>query len=110
MIAPPTNGYRILIYARYLALMETRRLLLASDEYRVNTVGDLKQFRYSVEQEQPPYELFILCHTVPEDERQAIRVIALRTGAGLYQLERMVQPIRFIYNVSEMLSANRKDA
>jgi len=35
--------------------------------------------------------------------------MALRTGAGLYQLERMEQPTQFINNVSEILSANRKD-
>jgi len=95
MIAPPTNRYRILIYGRDFTLLETRRLLLASNGFRVNTVGDLKQFRYSVEQEQLPYELFILCHTVPEGERQAIRDMALRTSAGLYQLERMEQPTQF---------------
>jgi len=104
MIAPPRNGYRIVSYGRDLTLLGTRKLLWASDGFRVTTVSNLKQFHYSVEQEQPPYKLFILCHTVPEDERPTIRVMALRTGVGVYQLEQMERPTQFINKVSEMLS------
>jgi hypothetical protein len=103
MIAPPTNGYRILIYGRDSTLLETRRLLLASSGFRVNIVSNLLEFRRSVDREQPGYELFILCHTVPDDERSVIEGVATRTDAGLYQLERMESPPRFIGRTSEML-------
>jgi hypothetical protein len=103
MIAPPTNGYRILIYGRDSTLLETRRLLLASGGFRVNTVSNLVELRRYVERERPGYELFILCHTVPDEERQAIEGIAVRMDAGLYQLERMESPPRFVSTISEML-------
>lgn len=104
MIAPPTNGYRILIYGRDSSLLETRRLLLASTGFRVNTVSDLRQFRFSIKREQPPYALFILCHTVPKEERAMIEELAVQTGAGLYQLERMEKPPQFIHRVAGILS------
>jgi hypothetical protein len=103
MVAPPTNGYRILIYGRDSTLLETRRLLLASGGFRVNTVSNLLELRRSVERERPGYELFILCHTVPKEERQAIEDIASRIDAGLYQLERMESLPRFVNKISEML-------
>jgi hypothetical protein len=103
MIAPPTNGYRILIYGRDSTLLETRRLLLATGGFRVNTVSNLPQFRASVDRERPRYELFILCHTVPDEERRTIEDIASHTDAGLYQLERMENPPQFVGRVSDML-------
>ena len=49
------------------------------------------------------YELFILCHTIPEEERLKIRAIATHQGIGLYQLERMEAPPRFIGKVADMV-------
>jgi hypothetical protein len=104
MIAPPTNGYRILIYGQDSPLLETRRLLLASAGFRVNTVSNLRQLRDAVSQAQPPYELLILCHTVPLDQRETISSIALDAGAGVYQLDRGEQPIIFRRSVAEMMA------
>lgn len=106
MIAPPTNGYRILIYGRDSTLLETRRLLLASGGFRVNIVSNLLQFRTSVERERPRHELFILCHTVPEEERLIIEEIASHTDAGLYQLERLENPPEFVGRISQMLCSS----
>jgi hypothetical protein len=103
MVAPPTNGYRILIYGRDSTLLETRRLLLASGGFRVNTASDLPEFRSSVERERPGYELFILCHTVPKEERRIVEDMASHADAGLYQLERLESPPRFMGRISEML-------
>jgi hypothetical protein len=106
MFAPPTNGYRILIYGQDSTLLETRRLLLASGGFRVNTVSNLRQFSHSVERAQPRYELFILCHTVPVEERSEIQSLAFAAEAGLYQLQLMEAPPRFIGTVSEMVSSS----
>ena len=104
MFAPPTNGYRILIYGRDSTLLETRRLILASSGFRVNTVSTLQQFQRAAEQAQPRYELFVLCHTVPEEERDEIKALAVRLDTGLYQIQRMESPPQFIDTVSEMVS------
>src|ERR1700733_8444775 len=104
MSAPPTNGYRILVYGRDSTLLDTRRLVLASSGFRVNTVSDLQQFQRSVEQARPPYELFILCHTVPPAELEIIRALAAGLGTGLYYLEKMEAPARLIHNASEMVA------
>jgi hypothetical protein len=104
MFAPPTNGYRILIYGRDSTLLETRRLILASSGFRVDTVSTLHKFQRAVEQAQPRYELFILCHTVPAQEQEEIRALAVSVNTGLYQLQRMEPPPQFIGTVSEMVS------
>jgi hypothetical protein len=104
MFAPPTNGYRILIYGRDSTLLETRRLVLASSGFRVDTVSTLQQFQRAVEQAQPPYELFILCHTVSAEEQEEIKALALGLNTGLYQLQRMECPPQFVDTVSEMVS------
>jgi hypothetical protein len=102
MIVPPTDEYRILIYGKDSTLLETRRLLLVSSGFHVYTVSSLQQFRTLVDRERRHYELFILCHTIPEEERTRIQGMAIRRGAGLYQLERMEEPPRFIGKVTHM--------
>lgn len=104
MIVPRTDEYRILIYGKDSALLETRRLLLASSGFRVRTVSSLDQFRSIVNANWSPFDLFILCHTIPEDERMRIRSLAASMGAGLYQLERMEEPPRFIGKVKGMVA------
>jgi DNA-binding response OmpR family regulator len=73
MFAPPTNGYRILVYGRDSTLLGTRRMLLASTGFETQTVSSLQQLRSALRDAEPPYELIILCHTVPPDERIAIQ-------------------------------------
>jgi len=102
MTVPPTGEFRILIYGKDSILLETRRLLLASNGFRVSTVSNLEQLRVVADTEWPHYELFILCHTIPEEERLRIRGMAIRKGVGLYQLERMETPPRFIGKVTNM--------
>lgn len=100
MFLPPTNGYRILVYGRDFTLMDTRRMLLASTGFQADTVSNLNELRSAVRHAQPPYELVILCHTVPEEERVSVRHLLQNAGIGLYQLERLVHPERFINVVS----------
>jgi DNA-binding response OmpR family regulator len=69
MIAPLTEKFQILIYGKDIRLLETRKLLLANSGFRVHTVSSLEQFRSLADGKQSPYELFILCHTIPEGER-----------------------------------------
>jgi len=102
MLAPPTDQFRILIYGKDSTLLETRRLLLASSGFRVRTVSSMEQLHFIVNAEEK-YELFILCHTIPEEERVNIRGMAIRNGVGLYQLERMEAPPRFIGKVGNMV-------
>lgn len=96
MLLPPTNGYRILIYGRDFTLMDTRRLLLASAGFQADMVSSLAELRSVVRHAQPPYELVILCHTVPKEDRASVRHLMENVGAGLYQLERLVPPERFL--------------
>lgn len=100
MFLPPTNGYRILVYGRDFTLMDTRRMLLASTGFRADTVSSFSDLGFAVRHAQPPYELVILCHTVPEEERVSVRRLIEKAGIGLYQLERLVHPERFINVVS----------
>jgi hypothetical protein len=103
MIAPLTEKFQILIYGKDIRLLETRKLLLASSGFRVHTVSSLEQFRSVANEKRSQYELFILCHTIPEEERLKIRAMATHQGIGLYQLERMEAPPRFIGKVADMV-------
>jgi hypothetical protein len=102
MFAPPTNGYRILVYGRDSTLLETRRMLLASTGFEAETVSSLQQLRSALRNSEPPYELIIVCHTVPADERVEIQKLAARVRVGLYQLQLFEAPTRFIGTVSGM--------
>ncbi len=102
MFAPPTNGYRILIYGWDPALLETRRLLLASAGFEASAVSSIQELRQRLRWAEPPYQLIILCHTVPTEERIESRKLAEKMGIGLYQLDFLETPPRFIGTVSEM--------
>jgi hypothetical protein len=104
MIAPPANGHKILVYGNDSSLLHTRRLVLASAGFEVDTVSDLTQFRHFANSAEPPYELFILCHTVTEAERRQIGLIAVDRRVGLYQLERMEPPPLLVDTTSEIMS------
>ena len=103
MIAPSTEEFRVLIYGKDTTLLETRRLLLTNSGFRVRTVSSMEQFRFLAGRERSQYELFILCHTIPEEERTKIQAMAIHQGIGLYQLERMEAPPRFIGKVADMV-------
>ena len=104
MMAPPTNGHRILLYGQDSTLLHTRRLVLASAGFDVDTVCSLEQFLEFAEKADPLYELFILCHTVPVDERGQILPVAIKRTAGLYQLQRMEAPPRLVETASEIMA------
>jgi hypothetical protein len=100
MLLPPTNGYGILIYGRDFTLLDTRRMLLASWGFQADTVSTFDELRSAVYHAQPTYELLILCHTVSKEDRAMVRHLIENTGIGLYQLERLIPPKRFLNAVS----------
>lgn len=109
MLLPPTNGYRILIYGHDFTLLDTRRMLLASTGFHADTVSTLDELRFAVHHAQPPYELVILCHTISNDDREAVRQLIDKTATGLYQLDRLVAPKRFINTVYEKTYEDTED-
>ena len=104
IIAPPANGHKILVYGNDSTLLHTRRLVLASAGFEVDTVSSLRQFRRFADSAEPSYELFILCHTVVEEERRRIGLIAIDKRVGLYQLQRMEAPPHQVGTASEIIS------
>jgi hypothetical protein len=108
MSAPPTNGHRILVYGRDSSLLHTRRLVLAAAGYDTDTVSDLRLLRQFIERSDPPYELLILCHTVPVEERAVISSITRNAKLGLYQLQRMEPPPRLVGTASSLMQNQPK--
>lgn len=100
MLLPPTNGHRLLIYGRDYTLLDTRRMLLASSGFQADIVSTLDQLRSAVRRAQPPYELVILCHTISREDRAVVRDLIEKTRIGLYQLEKLIPPKRFLTAVS----------
>jgi hypothetical protein len=95
----------ILIYGQDAVLLETRRLLLEQGGFIADTASTSQEFRARIAEAQPPYELYVLCHTVPAAERHAISVNASKAKIAVYQLTAAVAPPDFLIEVCKLLSS-----
>jgi hypothetical protein len=85
MLSSQPDPRRILTYGHDSVLLETRRLLLEQGGFAGDTASTLQEFVARVAETQPPYGLYVLCHTVPLAERHAIAADALRANTAVYQ-------------------------
>jgi hypothetical protein len=95
----------ILTYGHDALLLHTRRLLLERRGFIADTVSTSQEFRERIAEAQPPYELYVLCHTVAAAERHAISVDALKANIAVYQLTAAVTPLDFLMEVCKLLSS-----
>ena len=101
---PPPTGNRVLVYGKDSILLHTRQRILQANNFQVDTVSDFNQLCVYVDQADPDYDLIIVCHTVPHQERDKIQHLIQRRSTGLYQLERMETPPRLLGTASEIIS------
>jgi hypothetical protein len=94
---------RILIYGHDAALLETRRMLLAVNGFDVDAAVNEHEFQSRIAQSNPPYGVWILCHSLPQKERPAVQALAIEMAAPFYQLESFVAPPDFLEKVAEAL-------
>ena len=106
MFAPAENGCRILAYGLDSILLESRSLLLVSAGFRVETASSPSRLPQTVGSSQLPYELVVVCQTVPREELERIAVIAERSNVGLYRCTPMERPEHFLDSVGSMMSVS----
>jgi hypothetical protein len=104
MTSSQPDPRRILTYGHDSVLLETRRLLLEHGGFVVDTANSSQEFEACIAQAQPPYKLYILCHTVPIEEQRKIGAEASQVNTAVYQLTVATAPPDFLIRVSELLS------
>ncbi len=95
---------RILLYGHDEILLTTRRLLLESAGFIVDTAISAAEFESLIAEAELPYDLFILGHTIPELEQNAIIASAVNSNTIVYPLSGPVWPRDLLTKVSELLS------
>jgi DNA-binding response OmpR family regulator len=81
----------ILTYGQDAVLLETRRLVLEQSGFFTDTANTPQEFEARIAESQSPYDLYVLCHTVPVAEKHAIAA-ALKANTAVYQLTAAVAP------------------
>jgi hypothetical protein len=104
MLSSQPDSRRILTYGHDSVLLETRRLLLEQGGFAGDTASTFQEFQARIAEAQPPYGLYVLCHTVPAVEQHTIAAEALKANTAVYQLTAAVGPPDFLIKVSELLS------
>jgi hypothetical protein len=103
MLSGQKNTRRILTYGHDAVLLETRGLLLRANGFDADTVVTEPEFYLHIARAEPPYRLWILCHSIPKEERPALLALSTKLTTLLYQLETPVAPPDFLEKVAEAL-------
>jgi hypothetical protein len=104
MLSSQPDPRRILTYGNDSVLLETRRLLLEHGGFAGDTASTPQEFEACIAESQPPYGLYILCHTVPIAEQTKIAAEASKANTAVYQLTVATAPPDFLVRVSMLLS------
>jgi hypothetical protein len=104
MLSSQPDPRRILTYGHDSVLLETRRLLLEQGGFAGDTANTLQEFEACIAETQRRYGLYVLCHTVPVSEQNAIAADAFKANTAVYQLAAAIAPPDFLIKVSELLS------
>lgn len=85
-------------------LLQTRRLILQQEGFSVDRALDCKEFDALVARVSLPYHLWILCHTIQEEDLQIVELAAREAKIALYQLARSVEPTDLLEGVTTSMS------
>jgi hypothetical protein len=100
------HNSRILAYGKDPILLQTRRMILEEAGFQVDTAVSVEKFSQYVDEANPPYGLFVLCHTISAPEQQAIGARAAQAHTPVYQLSVPVAPPDFLEKVCRLLPIN----
>ena len=105
MGAQHSNLSRILIVGRDGVLLQTRRLILQQEGFSVDTALDHKEFDALVARASSPYHLWVLCHTIQEEDLQKVERAAREAKIAIYQLSSSVEPTDLLECVTTSMSS-----
>ena len=81
-------------------------MLLEEAGYTSESVLSLQTLQDKIDSTPPsPYDLLVICHTVPATEQASING-GLFGQTAIYQIETFVEPTVFLRNVSRLLKIN----
>ena len=72
---------RIMLYGRDSTLLWTRQMLLEQAQFEVCTTTEPAELHCALSS--TPIQLLVLCHSIPEDEREAIRSLVHASNPGV---------------------------
>jgi hypothetical protein len=100
-----SNSCRILTYGEDEVLLKTRKSLLKTVGINSDIARTLDEFIGCISASERGYDIFIVCHTVPQPRREAIVDAAKNADVEVYALSGIVQPADFLAHVQELISA-----
>jgi hypothetical protein len=94
----------LVAYGKDCGLLDTRRLILKLGRLHLDTVTKMANLTSYLESGLP-YCLIILCHTVPDSERQSVYSLARKMNLPVYQLRPLTRPEDFRESVLRLLGS-----
>jgi hypothetical protein len=88
-----SHSCRVLTYGRDEVLLKTRQDLLKTIGIKTDVSLNADEFPHCITASERGYDLFILCHTVPEQERELIVEAADGSNVEIYVLNGLVLPV-----------------
>jgi hypothetical protein len=97
-----SNSCRVLTYGRDEVLLKTRQALLATVGIKTDLSLNADEFLHCITSSERGYDLFILCHTVPPEDRKVIVEAANGSDVEIYVLDNIVLPGQFLTHVQQL--------
>jgi hypothetical protein len=98
------NPHRILAFGHDAVLLQTRCMVLRNAGFQVNAVNSSEELEAYIAEAKIPYRLILVGHTVPEDDRARIAILAGGLSTLVHQLTELVPPQNLIREVTERLN------
>ena len=105
MCAEKPSSVQLLIVGHEAVLLDTRKLILRQRGFAVHTAQTREECAALVTAAPLPYRLWILCHTVSEDDRDYMELFAQEANSALYRLSESIEPLESMREVEDVLFA-----
>jgi DNA-binding response OmpR family regulator len=97
----------LLMYGRDRTILELRRIVLSRAGYDVTFVTNTLDLSEALEWGDSPFDLLVLCQTVPCGERDSLDTLAASAKIPVYRIKASEDPQDLVVSVSRTLSASR---
>jgi hypothetical protein len=79
-------------------------MVLRNAGFQVDAVGSFKELQACFAEAKVPYQLILVGHTVPDDDRARVTILAEGLSTSIHQLDELVEPQTLIREVAEHLN------
>ena len=99
-----SNLHRILAYGHDAVLLQTRCMVLRNAGFQVDAVNSAEELEAYIIKAKVPYRLILVGHTIPDDDRARVAMLAEGLSTLVHQLTEPVPPQDLIREVTERLN------